>query len=256
MTARILTRLFLSGALGLVLATSLGGPAPAWTDVPEGAVAEMAFPAGTVVRIALEDERLGRRARESRDLYADQVVPFLEANGLRDAVRFDVDDALYTRDTPSTVRISALRDTAVLERLEAHRDWPDVVRHHADGWSGADVFTTELDAPLELRFDPEKFYTLAIAWADPDHPGDYNRYLDGVAEDFERVGARFVHKFRDLDYATRQGGAGVPPLQITLVEWDRADGLAALLSGSRYREHRPLFDRGVSEFRFYRLGRF
>jgi uncharacterized protein (DUF1330 family) len=138
-------------------------------------------------------------------------------------------------------------------QLERTRGWAELQAFRSEGWKRQDVFTVELDQDLSLTFDPAKHYTLAIAWTNPANPEDYDRYLDGVESAFADVGARFMHRFRDIGYDSSAGKDVVPPAQIVFVEWEDEEGLGKLLGSEAYKAHSSNFRSGVSDFRFYRL---
>lgn len=124
----------------------------------------------------------------------------------------------------------------------------------AEGLAREDVrvFTADMPTSRYMQFDPERLYTLAIAWRSEDHPQDYDAYLDRIIEDVADVGGRFLIKLQSVDMT---GGTSddTAPDRITLVEWSGPADLAELRTRTDYLAAYPLFERGISRFEFLAL---
>lgn len=118
--------------------------------------------------------------------------------------------------------------------------------------AGTRVFSRALDADLELNLDPSKFYTLAVAWVNPDRPDDYAEYFTRIDGDVAASGGRFLYKMFDPDLSGTELERGAPD-QITLVEWESRDSLRDLQSRETYQAASGLLRSGVSYFEFYAL---
>lgn len=209
--------------------------------------------AGNVLEMTFAKRKLGYQARQARRFHDKIVRPFAFRNGQDFLGQMNIEETIIGDHKPSSLEFFSYRSAALRKRVKATKAWEDVRSQRRDGWKQVETFSVTLPEGLNVRFDPAKSYTLAIAWANPAYPQAYDQYLDGITNQFEQVGARFVHKFRDLDVETRSGDLGVPPLQITIVEWDDEAGLTRLLSSEAYKKYSPYFRKGVSDFRLYRL---
>ncbi|MEM7728599.1 MAG: hypothetical protein AAF311_04920 [Pseudomonadota bacterium] len=251
------------------LAALLASMTFAWAAAPETAHARagisdgaltqqdaslvMPLKAGQVLDIVLTHPRLGREGREARSMFDARVLPLMEERPFALSGRVGVQDTIIGKTYASDVEFHVYPDTRTKRALDGDRNWSEMRDYRAEGWRRLDAFSVVIPADLEMRFDPAKSYTLAIAWTHPANPGDYDRYLDGVASEFEAVGARFAHRFRDIAFTTRSGDRPIPPAQIVIVEWNDEEGLQKLLTSDAYRDHAAFFRTGVSDFQFYRL---
>lgn len=176
----------------------------------------------------------------------------MAAHGRTDGPHFDVRSTVLGDFEPESVQVQVWPSEQAVEAYQAYDQRTLMERYAEDGWTGRRVYTAVLENDLDLTLNPDKFYTLALAWFDPEHPGDYARYLDTVAEDFDTVGARFVYKMYAPD-AHHTGEALDAPDQITLAEWDSVDSLRALRSLPQYQTVAPYLDSGTRRFEFYAL---
>lgn len=166
--------------------------------------------------------------------------------------RFEVRSTVLGAFEPDSVQMHVWPSQQAADAYEAYERRPLLERFATQGWTGRRVYSAVLENDLDLTLDPDKFYTLALAWFDPEHPGDYARYLDSVAEDFDTVGARFVYKMY-TPQAHHTGEALDAPDQITLAEWDSLESLRALRSLPQYQAAAPYLDSGTRYFEFYAL---
>lgn len=209
--------------------------------------------AGQVLQIALPNARPGKRARDARKVYYDTAIALAEQYGDERLGMLEVTDTVIGGSNPDGVVFYTFPDEASRNRFEGHPDLPELKSMRRSGWSDLMIFSTTMAEDAKLRFDPQKNYTLAVAWANPANPTDYDRYLDGIEPEFDKVGARFVYKFRDIGYENQVGQDTIPPVQLTLVEWDAPDGLQALTGSQAYKDSVPYFQSGVADFQLFRL---
>lgn len=209
--------------------------------------------AGQVLQIILPNARPGRKARDARQVYYDTALALAEEYGDERLGMLDVTDTVVGNANPDGVLFYAFPNEASREGFENHPDMPEIRTMRRSGWSELNVFSTTMAEDVKLSFDPEKNYTLAVAWANPANPTDYDRYLDSVESEFENVGARFVYKFRNIGYESQRGNDKIPPVQLTLVEWDAPNGLQALTGSKAYKDSAAYFQSGVADFQLFKL---
>lgn len=166
--------------------------------------------------------------------------------------RFDVRSTILGDFEPDSVQMHVWPSQEAADTYEAYDRRPLLESFASQGWTGRRVYSAVLDNDLELTLDPDKFYTLALAWFDPENPTDYARYLDMVAEDLAAVGGRFVYKMYNPG-AHLTGETLDAPDQITLAEWDSIESLRALRSLPQYQAAAPYLDSGTRYFEFHAL---
>ena len=166
--------------------------------------------------------------------------------------RFDVRSTILGDFEPDSVQMHVWPSQQAADAYGAYERRPLLESFASQGWTGRRIYSAVLEDDLDLTLDPDKFYTLALAWFDPENPTDYARYLDMVAGDLAAVGGRFVYKMYNPD-AHLTGETLDAPDQITLAEWDSIESLRALRSLPQYQAAAPYLDSGTRYFEFYSL---
>ncbi|MCK0129253.1 hypothetical protein [Erythrobacter sp. F6033] len=208
------------------------------------------YKAGQSISFVFPDNREGGEAAVAE--YYRRAFPLAESFGLSRDVTLNIDRAIVGEYPATSLTVFSWPSSDAERQFTSHPDWPEIKSLRAKGWDDLRIYSDELEEDLTLRFDPDKFYTLAIAWLNPDRSKDYARYFEIIEDDVGRAGGRFMYKMIAPTFETHafQGGA---PGQLTLVEWDNPDSLRALQQTEKYREAQPFFRSGVREFEFYVL---
>ncbi|MEX0341628.1 MAG: DUF1330 domain-containing protein [Erythrobacter sp.] len=206
---------------------------------------------GEVLQIIAPQSRVGGRG--ARQEYYDFVLPQAEALGFQRLGGLSVQQKVVSDYDPGAFQFFSWPDSASFARFEAHPEWPAYRDRRPDGWEELKIYTVEMESDLMLRFDPDKHYTVVVAWLDKENGEHYSRYLEGIETAVERAGGRFIAKFHDPAYETNAGSPRAPG-QITFVEWDSLDGFAEVQASQEYRARQPDFASGVERFEFYWLG--
>lgn len=209
--------------------------------------------AGQVLQMAMPKPRSGDAAKAARQTYYTTALPLAAQFGDERLGMLRVTESVVGTPKPAAVIFYAFPDEASRDGFESHPDWAAYKAQRPVGWEELRVFSTTMIEDTALTFNPDKHYTLAIAWTNPEYPGDYARYLEGVETDFARVGARFMHEFKGLSLETNADAPANAPDQMTIVEWDTKDGLMSLLGGEAYKANASHFRRGVADIQLYRL---
>lgn len=242
----------LAFAAGSLCVAPLAAPLLAQEAAPPADKSPVAFTleAGEVLQIIAPQARAG--ARDARQAYYDFVLPLAESLGFERLGGLSVRQKVVSDYDPGAFLFFSWPDPASFATFEAHPQWPAYLAQRPDGWEELKIYTLELDRDLALRFDPDKHYTVVVAWLDEEDGEDYSRYLDGIEAAVNRSGGRFIAKLHDPAY---EANAGSPPApgQITFVEWDRPDGFARVQQSAEYRASQANFASGVERFEFYWL---
>ncbi|MEP3891306.1 MAG: hypothetical protein ABJN69_12675 [Hellea sp.] len=138
------------------------------------------------------------------------------------------------------------------QSFEAEPAWPSIKSLRPKAWEELRIYTQEVEADMSLVFDPEKTYTLAMAWHNPENPDHYDKYMAGIKDAAESVGGRFLYKMFDPKFESniiKTGGPG----QVTLVEWDTPQGLQAFGKTSGFKENAHYLKTGVTRFEILAL---
>lgn len=209
--------------------------------------------AGQVLQFAMPQPRSGDAAAIARQAYFRDAISLAASFGDEQLGMLQVTDTIYGEEKPTALIFYAFPDWASRREFEAHPDWPGYKAQRPDGWDALMIYSYTVSEDLKLEFNPEKHYTMLIAWTNPDGANDYAAYLEGIETDFERVGARFMHQFKGLGYETNNDPNANAPNQLTLVEWDTYEGLQNMVGGDVYKANAGNFQRGVAEIKLYRL---
>lgn len=196
--------------------------------------------------------QVGEASGEARAEYA-KVLRLARHYGLRPEGGFRLNVAVPGEYTPDGAFFYSWPSSANESAFTGRPDWPGFKALRRDAWDELNIFTAELDQDVTLRFDPDKFYTMAIAWTNPERPDDYARYMQSIQPQLRELGARMIHSIFDPEFESKTSSRGAPA-RITLVEWPSVDSLRALRQSAEYKKNnQPLFENGVAAFEFYQI---
>ncbi|MBV7266542.1 DUF1330 domain-containing protein [Erythrobacter ani] len=220
------------------------------TEAPARAGFTVDLDKGDVLQVIAPQSR--EDGASTREAYYRQTIPAAEALGFQRHGQLNVRQKVISDWDPGAFIFFSWPDQPSLTAFEARPEWPSVLATRSNGWEELRIFSLELKQDLELQFDPEKHYTVVVAWLNSDGNADYDRYLDGIEPAMARAGGRFVHKLRGPSMEALDAPPGAPG-QITFVEWDSTDGFAQVQQSPEYRAHQQYFASGVERFEFYWL---
>jgi hypothetical protein len=72
-------------------------------------------------------------------------------------------------------------DEASENKFITHPKWPEIKALRPKGWDELRIYSSTVERDIDITFDSRKFYTLAVAWFNPENPNDYNTYLDALS---------------------------------------------------------------------------
>ena len=208
------------------------------------------FAAGAAMQVIVA---IGKEnAQDIRSEYYNTAIPLARSYGFSTVARLKVDKSLAGNITAPVIVIGKWDDVERWQAFQNDPRWPALKAMRAKGWQQLDLYTKALDSSLALNFSPDKFYTLAFASFNPEHPGDYAKYLHNIQQPLSAAGGKFIHKMIQPGFDTHSESAQQVS-QITLVEWDSAEGLQQLLTSPDYLKHKHLLETGVTDFAFLRV---
>lgn len=199
-----------------------------------------------IVAIGKED------AEDVRTEYYNTAIPLARSYGFSTVARLKVDKILVGNITAPVIVIGKWDDAKRWQAFQNDPRWPALKAMRAKGWQQLDLYTKALDSAVTLSFNPDKFYTLAFASFNPEHPNDYASYLHNIQQPLSEAGGKFIHKMIHPSFDTHSASPQQMN-QITLVEWDSAEGLQQLLTSPDYLKHKHLLDTGITDFAFLRV---
>jgi len=195
----------------------------------------------------------GEEAEAARNIYYKDALPTAMKYGFkREPITFLVNNTLVGDYNPDAFIAGSWVNKQGFDEFESLPEWPALKALRPKIWEYLRFYRIELQKPLRLEIHPDKFYTMAVAWINPENPNDYNSYLDGLEKEMNAVGGHFVYKMNnplseDID-PNYQG-----PDQLTLAEWDDEQALSRLLSSDTYKKLAPLSKSGLTKFEFHKL---
>ncbi|MEO9470180.1 hypothetical protein [Parasphingorhabdus sp.] len=205
---------------------------------------------GEVLQIVAPESREdGKKAQQA---YYQSVFPIAETLGYKRLAQMNVKQKVVSEYDPAALIFYSWPNKEAERWLYGHPKWPSLKASRPDAWSELKIYTETVQKDLTLRFDPTKYYSVVVAWFNAENPGDYERYLDGIAPAVERFGGRFIYKMRNPSFEAH-ASAAIAPGQITFVEWDKPDGFQRVQKSDEYKKHSKYFGTGLERFEFYWL---
>jgi uncharacterized protein (DUF1330 family) len=244
-TAALATSVSLSGC-------NTAPAAPPTATAVETSMLTLDLKAGQVLQFAFIKPRKGESAKQVRQRYFETAIPYAESLGDEYLGNLRVNATMLGKNKPQGVALYAFPDAAAQAKFQASPDWPDYQKMRVEGWEELHVFSTVIETDMVLDFDPAKDYTFAAAWTRPDTMTDYQRYLDGIENDFDQIGARYLAQLNGVTLQSHSDD-GSDPSQLTIVEWSEGPNLKGLQSTDGYKANADSFQKAISRFDLYWL---
>ncbi|WP_422345914.1 DUF1330 domain-containing protein [Parasphingorhabdus sp.] len=207
---------------------------------------------GQVLSIILPQAKAD--ASEARQQYYKQAFTLGAKFGLQREAVLAMDDVIISDYKPSGLIFYSYPDAASEKGLSSAPEWPAIKAMRPGIWQELKIYTAELDSDLDLNFDPDKSYTLVVAWLNPENPDDYQRYLKGIEPAVAAAGGRFIYKMFNPQYeANGSTNTNTAPGQLTFVEWDTLDGFTKVRTSAEYKANARYFGTGTTKVEFYRM---
>ncbi|QTD57150.1 hypothetical protein [Parasphingorhabdus cellanae] len=220
-------------------------PSPAATEEPRLTVAK-----GQYLSIIMPDAKPDADA--ARQSYYRQALPLGEKFGLKREVQLKVDNAVISDYEPSGLIFFSYPDHASEKQLVKQSEWPAIKAMRPAAWNELRIYSAAVEKDMDISFDPAKYYTLVVAWTNPEKPEDYQRYLSGIENAVSNAGGRFIYK---MNNPTMEAHATAleSPNQLTFVEWDAPNGFAKVQKTADYKSSAPYFQSGITNVEFYEM---
>ncbi len=247
MIEKISKYLLISSAALLVPACGINAQS---SEAKPQSAQQLTLKKGQYLSVVMPDAKEG--GDKIRGDYYQRAFPLGSQFGLEREIGLNVDDIIFSDFKPASLIFFSYPDPASERKLSNHADWPEIKAMRPKAWNELKVYSASLDNDLDLKFDPEKSYTLVVAWVNSDNPGDYARYLDGITPAVEAAGGRFIYKMHNPQYEAH-GSSLLAPQQLTFVEWDTLDGFAKVRASPEYKEYSRYFASGITKVEFYRM---
>jgi uncharacterized protein (DUF1330 family) len=211
---------------------------------------QLSIKKGQVFSIVAPDNKVGGEAAVNE--YYQRAFPLAESFGLKRHISLKTPRTLVGNYEPSGFIFFSWPDQASEKKLVNHSEWPEIKALRPKAWNELKIYSSLAERDIDITFDSSKFYTLAVAWFNPDRPEDYTNYLAGIEETVNKVGGRFILKVHHPRLEAHASPL-IDPGQITVVEWESPEGLAALQESEAFKKFSPLLSSGVTSFELHNI---
>lgn len=207
---------------------------------------------GQYLSIIMPDAKSDADANAIRQTYYQQALPLGASFGLKRETQMKVDKAVISDYKPSGLIFFSYPDQASEKQLTAQPNWPAIKALRPQVWNELRIYSAAIEKGLDLNFDPAKYYTLVVAWTNPENPDDYQRYLTGIENEVRNAGGRFIYKMHNPKMEAHATDLKAPS-QLTFVEWDAPGGFPKVQATADYKASAPYFQSGLTKFEFYEM---
>ncbi len=207
---------------------------------------------GQYLSIIMPDPKSDADANTIRQSYYQQALPLGAKFGLKREVQIKVDNAVISDYKPSGLIFFSYPDQASEKQLTVQPEWPAIKALRPQVWNELRIYSAAVENDLDLNFDPAKYYTLVVAWTNPENPDDYQRYLTGIENEVRNAGGRFIYKMNNPKMEAHATDLKAPG-QLTFVEWDAPGGFAKVQATADYKASVPYFQSGITKIEFYEM---
>ncbi|MEO9634059.1 MAG: hypothetical protein ABJF89_13335 [Parasphingorhabdus sp.] len=214
--------------------------------------AQLNLKKGQYLSVTISEAKTSEEAVKARLNYYRTGYPLGAQYGLRQETSLSVVSAIISDYKPTGVLFFSYPDKQSADGLAANPDWEAVKATRPDIWNELKIFSAETTEDLAIKFDPEKSYTLVVAWKKDEDPDGYEKYLSGIEPAVARAGGRFIYKMYNPQLESNDASEPAPA-QLTFVEWDDLDGFSRVQATEEYKASVPFFQSGVSKIEFYRM---
>jgi uncharacterized protein (DUF1330 family) len=211
---------------------------------------QLSIKKGQVFSIVAPDNKVGGEKAVSE--YYQRAFPLAESFGLKRHLSLKAPTTLVGDYKPGGFIFFSWPDQESEKKLINHAEWPEIKALRPNGWNELKIYSSLAENDIDITFDSSKFYTLAVAWFNPENPDDYTNYLAGIEDTVAEVGGKFILKIHHPRFEAHASPL-IDPGQITLVEWDSPEGLAALQQSEAFKTFSPLLSSGVTTFELHNI---
>ncbi|MEP3224808.1 MAG: hypothetical protein ABJO01_02445 [Parasphingorhabdus sp.] len=207
---------------------------------------------GQYLSIIMPEARADHAAQRERQSYYRKALPLGQKFGLKREAQLKVDTAVISDFEPTGLIFFSYPDAASEMKLTGHQSWPTIKAQRPKAWHELRIYSAAVENDLNLLFDPAKFYTLVVAWTNPEKPDDYQNYLSGIETAVHAAGGEFIFKMHNPKMEAHATALKAPN-QLTFVEWETADGFEQVQKTAAYKASAPYIRSGARKIEFYRM---
>ncbi len=166
----------------------------------------------------------------SRANYYSTAIPLARSHGYTTELQLNIVDTIAGNFEPDALVFATWPSADAYRAFSSEPDWPELKATRPDAWTELKIYSAVLERDLSLRFDPLKFYAVAIAES-PKVSGTDGRQLEQYLATSVRASAgRILYQTDKPEFeahATRQLG----PDTIMLIEWQSEREYESFRSG-------------------------
>lgn len=188
----------------------------------------------------------------SRSQYYQKVLPVAYSMGLKREIQLQVTNVVRGDYMPKAMVLFTWPNQDAEQQMYQHPQWPDMKSLRPLGWEELRIYTSSVKQDTSVTFSPDKFYTLAVAWVDPQKPNDYAKYMNSIQSALEKSGGKLIFTMDDPRFEAHATQLPAPQY-LNIVEWGSLDGLERLQQSADFKQNSHLLKSGVNRFEFYRL---
>ena len=189
---------------------------------------------------------------ELRTDYYKTAIPLAQSYGFKNHGLLYVKETLAGDFKPPVIVIGGWPSQQAQTGFKSHGNWQEIKTKRQAAWEELMIYNHLNTERLELSFDKNKSYTVEFAWTKIANPNSYFEYLDAMEPLLEKMGARFVSKFKGPNLDAFEPNAHAPH-QITFIEWQSDDDLAQLQALPEYKRIESLLLNGTEKFEWHRV---
>ncbi|GAA0474882.1 hypothetical protein GCM10009096_15580 [Parasphingorhabdus litoris] len=221
---------------------------PSSSQESEAANPRLTVAKGQYLSIIMPEEKEDGDA--ARQVYYRQAFPLGQKFGLKRETQLKMDSIEFSNYKPTGLVFFSYPDQESEKQLTSQPEWPAIKAQRPEAWNELRIYSAAMREDLNLSFDPAKYYSLVVAWTNPDKPEDYQRYLSGIEKAVHSAGGRFIYKMKNPKMEAHATSLNAPS-QLTFVEWDAPNGFAKVQKTEDYKASAPYFRSGVTKVEFY-----
>lgn len=193
-------------------------------------------------------------ADEVRERFFRQAFPISRDNGMKDVHFFSVTKTIMGEFKPEFFGLYAWPDSEATDRVRNNSEFIQSLKPlRPKIWSELTIVDVDLDAPLDIKIDEKKHYTIALGWyGDKD---SYQRYFDGSVPLRKELGVKILFRLPISEFESITPIEGAEPDFAALVEWPDVDGPGRYFMSDTFKELQPFVQAGIKKIEWMELGK-
>ena len=223
----------------------------ALVDADEPKSVTIDLPPGALFSVIGFDYMRTDEAMRARADFQSSAIPIAVENGFTRHGALMVDGLSFGAFSPQGFLLTSWPSQEAFDRFERDPRWPEYSKLRRTIWNDIRYYRDVQEQGLSLTLRSDKFYTLAIAYTDPENAADYQEYLARLEGEVAKQGGKFILKLYDPKLESLSNTQS--PDQLTFIEWNDAEGPSRLLRSDAYEAAKHLGASGTTDLSFYLL---